>query len=76
MAGKKISAVITAPNNEPYRAYFQETEDADQVPIVAVWAANTGVIAFETRRFNNGKFSRQWIRELFADHDARTTVEF
>lgn len=76
MAGKKISAVITVPGHEPYRAYFQESHSSDGTPLVIVWTAGNPWIGFKSERFNGGEFSRQWVRELFADHNTRTTVEF
>lgn len=74
MAAKKISAVITAPNSEPYRAYFQPDGD-----FVWVWTENisdggmrlsSGV---DQSRYNGGVFSRDWVRACYLPD---VTVEF
>lgn len=66
---KKISAIITAPGHEPYRAYFQEAED-----MVHVWKANSAWVGYRLDRFNNSVFSRDWVRALFDGSGAK--VEF
>lgn len=68
MAGKKISAVITAPGREPYRAYFQPDGDT-----VWVWTKNTNYGGVYLSRYNDGKFSRDWVRACFMPD---VTVEF
>lgn len=60
MAGKKISATISAPNSEPYRAYFEEDGDS-----VLVWRKNTGMMLVQTDHYNGGVFSRDWVRACF-----------
>ena len=67
--GKKISAIITAPRHKPYRAYFQESGD-----MILVWTKDTAAGLYRVDRFNNGVFSRDWGRELFAGSGAK--VEF
>ena len=67
-AGKKISAVITAPNSEPYRAYFQPDGDT-----VWVWTKNTNYGGVYLSRYNGGVFSRDLVRACFLPD---VTVEF
>ena len=67
--GKKISAVITAPRHKPYRAYFQESGD-----MILVWTKDTAAGLYRVDRFNDGVFSRDWVRALFDGSDVR--VEF
>ena len=74
MAGKKISATISAPNSEPYRLYAWRAQTADWIDdYVTVWTKATVVGGYRVDRFNNGVFSRDWVRELF---DGNATVEF
>ena len=68
MAAKKISAVITAPNSEPYRVYFQQAGDT-----IAIWAKGTSAVLVKTVHYNGGVFSRDWVRACFLPD---VTVEF
>lgn len=63
---KKISAVIDAPRRKPYRIYFQDSED-----MVLVWTKDTASVLFRKDRFNDGVFSRDWVRALFAGTGAK-----
>ena len=68
MAAKKISAVITAPNSEPYRVYFQQAGDT-----IAAWTKDASAVLIRTDRYNGGVFSRDWVRACFLPD---VTVEF
>ena len=65
---KKIGAIITAPGHEPYRIYFEE-----RLGMVYAWTRTRNAGGYLTSSFNDGKFSRDWVREFFAD---KAEVEF